>query len=140
MAQGEVWGKAAWDRLRATWRERLREWVASGKSQSRYCRERGLNPNTFSGWKRRLRWQESDGGRAVRRAGVSTGPGAFGPKARFTQLTVRGEAGHATPGLETKAGESSSIVEIVLRNGRVVRAGIQTPVESLARLAQALEQ
>jgi len=140
MAQGEVWGKAAWDRLRAAWRERLREWAASGQSQSRYCRERGLNPNTFSGWKRRLGWQESSGDRAAKRVGVAAETVAVKPKALFTQLRVRGEPGHVTPPWETTAGESNPVVEIVLRNGRVLRAGIQAPVESLARLARALEQ
>jgi hypothetical protein len=34
------------------WRKTLKEWQESNKSQAEFCREKGLNTNTFSGWKR----------------------------------------------------------------------------------------
>jgi hypothetical protein len=35
----------------AFWREKLRNWQDSGLSQAEFCRNEGLNPNSFSSWK-----------------------------------------------------------------------------------------
>jgi hypothetical protein len=34
------------------WREKLRQWQESKKSQVGFCREQGINPNSFYGWKK----------------------------------------------------------------------------------------
>jgi hypothetical protein len=34
------------------WREKLRHWQESKKSQAEFCREQGINPNSFYGWKK----------------------------------------------------------------------------------------
>ena len=35
--------------LSARWKNHIEEWQASGLSQAEYCRQHGLNVNTFSG-------------------------------------------------------------------------------------------
>ena len=35
--------------LSARWKNHIEEWQASGLSQADYCRQHGLNANTFSG-------------------------------------------------------------------------------------------
>jgi transposase-like protein len=37
------------------WQQQIQDWQASGLSQAAYCRQHGLNPNTFNGWRRRYR-------------------------------------------------------------------------------------
>jgi hypothetical protein len=36
------------------WTERVSKWQASGQSQAAFCREHGLNGNTFNYWKLRV--------------------------------------------------------------------------------------
>jgi hypothetical protein len=36
------------------WRQHVEAWQASGLTQAAYCRQQGLNPFTFTGWRRRL--------------------------------------------------------------------------------------
>jgi hypothetical protein len=36
------------------WAERVSKWQASGQSQAAFCREHGLNGNTFNYWKLRV--------------------------------------------------------------------------------------
>jgi len=38
----------------AYWRALVEEWTGSGLSQQAFCSGRGLNPQTFRWWKRRL--------------------------------------------------------------------------------------
>ena len=35
--------------LSARWKQHIEDWQASGLSQAEYCRQHGLNANTFSG-------------------------------------------------------------------------------------------
>lgn len=39
---------------REFWTEKVRRWQRSGKTQSVFCRENGLNLNSFNGWKQSL--------------------------------------------------------------------------------------
>lgn len=34
------------------WRATIKRWQSSGKSQAQFCRDEGLNENTFSSWKK----------------------------------------------------------------------------------------
>lgn len=150
MAQVEDGETGVRGALRAVWRERLREWARSGESQAAYCREQGLNANTFCGWKRRLECREEPRPRDVVGAGTkgtfSRGEAAAARVASrragelFQAIAVRSDSPTgSTPATRTGL-ESTSVVEIVLRNGRILRAGLNAPAESLARWAQALEQ
>lgn len=37
---------------KAFWKTKMEEWRKSGKSPAEFCRDNGLNANTFSSWKR----------------------------------------------------------------------------------------
>jgi hypothetical protein len=43
---------------KAFWKVKMDEWQKSGQSQAQFCRINGLNPNTFSAWKRVLSTRE----------------------------------------------------------------------------------
>lgn len=43
------------------WRRAFARQVASGLSQSEFCRREGLNPNTFSTWKSIVQERDADG-------------------------------------------------------------------------------
>jgi hypothetical protein len=45
--------------LSAHWQDHIEAWQASGLPQAAYCRQHGLNANTFSGWLRHYRTQEN---------------------------------------------------------------------------------
>jgi hypothetical protein len=36
------------------WRQHVEAWQASGLTQAAYCQQQGLNPYTFTGWRRRF--------------------------------------------------------------------------------------
>jgi transposase-like protein len=40
------------ERKEQYWRDKLRQWQESKKSQAEFCREQGINPNSFYGWKK----------------------------------------------------------------------------------------
>ena len=110
-------------------------------SQAGYCRREGLDQCTFSGWKRRLGWKGKCGGKsgsAERGRGCS---GAWpdgrhktksecGQPAFFVPLRVAGRAACST----------STRLEVVLRNGRVVRCESSMAPRVLAAVAAALER
>ncbi len=62
------------------WRNKLEQWKESGKSQSQFCREEGLNPNTFSSWKRVIPEREAESRRSgrVRKHSPSTNSSLVG--------------------------------------------------------------
>ena len=47
-------GRGAYRQAGAYWRALVEEWTGSGLSQQAFCSGRGLNPQTFRWWKRRL--------------------------------------------------------------------------------------
>jgi len=46
------------------WETHLKNWKESGLSQAEYCRQNGMNKDTFGKWKKRL-MQEAAGNRFV---------------------------------------------------------------------------
>jgi hypothetical protein len=122
MARGS--GQAErWVERRQQWRERLAAWRKSGETQAAFCRARGLDQHSLSYWKRRLGAPVEGGERRSARGGQPRASGVFVP------LTVR-------PAASTSA---APVFEIVLRNGRVLRAGMNTEPARLSALAAALE-
>lgn len=141
MARGERVPRSAWPARRREWGRRLVEWAASGLSQAAYCRREGVDQCTFSGWKRRLGWKRKsvqtgvDGKRepacsAGRRGGIRKAKTAGGRGAFFVPLRVAG----------TPAGLCGTRLEVVLRNGRVVRCESGVAPSVLAAVAAALER
>jgi len=59
---------------REFWTEKVRQWQRSGKAQSVFCREEGLNLNSFNGWKQSLLAGKST------KSGVKQGAAAMATK------------------------------------------------------------
>jgi hypothetical protein len=133
MARGEPIPRSEWPARRKEWARRLAEWAASGLSQAAYCRREALEQCTFSGWKRRLGWQAGLVGpqkeAAYGRGGNRSKASAPGRAPVFVPLRVTGAPACAT----------NSRLEVVLRNGRVVRCESSVRPAVLAVLAAALE-
>lgn len=116
-----------WAVRRAEWRRRLVEWASCGETQAAYCRRHSLDQNTFSGWKRRLKF--SAGGDRDARIGAAPGRDAL---PAFIPLRWSGAGNTAAPA-------PVAVAEVVLRNGRVLRIPAAYDVHAAARLAAALE-
>ena len=140
MARGEGIPRAAWPARRKEWTRRLEEWSASGLSQAAYCRREGLDQCTFSGWKRRLRWREKCAGASA------------GTEHCQTRGAARQERGQKTRSADERAPvfvplritgapacASNARLEVVLRNGRVMRCESSMAPRILAAVAAALE-
>ena len=54
------------------WQQQIQAWQASGLTPAVYCRQHGLNPNTFNGWRRRYRAAPASAP-GVRHAGLGGG-------------------------------------------------------------------
>jgi transposase len=108
--------------------ERRRKWSAEEKRRiveesavggalvADVARRHGLHPNQVHAWRRRMR-----------RQGLPAVPSAMG----FAAVNV------ASPGEDAVSASSATRVEIVLRNGRVLRLHLH--LGQVARLAEALE-
>ena len=91
----------------------LRAWKRSGLSVSAFCRKNHFSQATFYAWKKRL---SSEGY-----------PGSRGHK---TFLPVK---------VVTSSWENQPVLELALKNGRVLRLYREVPASVLAEMAQALE-
>jgi transposase-like protein len=69
------------------WQQQIQAWQASGLTQAAYCRQHGLNPNTFNGWRRRYR--------AAPAPATGLVPVQVAPAAPASALVLRLAAGHA---------------------------------------------
>ena len=128
MARDAGGRQGRWAVRRAEWRRRLAEWAACGETQAAYCRRHSLDQNTFSGWKRRLKFSAGvDRNARIGDAAQRDGLPAFIP------LRLSG-AGSGAAALTSMA-----VAEVVLRNGRVLRIPAAYDVAAAARLASALE-
>lgn len=91
------------------------EFAGSGLNQSQFCQQRGVNPNTLSGYLRRRREDGVAGNR----------PTALLPVELRAQKTKRD-------------GEVAGLV-VVLANGRRIEVGASFDAVTVQRLVQALE-
>ena len=103
------------------WRKRVEAWSRSGLSQAEYCRRQGLQPVSFSWWKRRL----SAGAQAIGRGRKRHGGQAAVP-AHFIEVRMPDAAG---PG----------VYEIRLAGDRSVRVPGDFEAATLTRLIAAVE-
>ncbi len=110
---------------RGYWERRVDAWRCSGLKQSAFCRREGLGVAVFSRWKR-LFEQAGSFSRTGLLARESM-PGAFVP--------VKVSAGSAHESTVRPMG----ILELELRNGRVLRFPSSLAPDDLARWAGALE-
>lgn len=113
-------------RRRWTTAEKLRiveESLSAGISVAEFARQRDLHPNLVHAW----RWQ-------VRKGMLTAGSGA---ETRFAPVTIMAAADAMRP--ITGEAQSAAVVEVVLRNGRVLRLPMNVTSAHVVRLADALE-
>ena len=73
-AAAAVLPESAGSRVRTDWTALVAAWKASGQSQTRFCRERGLSRYQFGQWKAKLEGRDRRGGaRLVKVAGLKAG-------------------------------------------------------------------
>lgn len=101
------------------WTTLVSEWRSSGVRQAAFCRERGLNANTFSYWKRRV-LRQAPGIRRQRRV-TEAAAGGNG----FTPVRVL-----ASP---------ACAIEVQLRGGHTIRIAPDFDETALRRLIGVLE-
>ena len=102
------------------WRRLLEQWLRSGQSVRAFCAARGLSEQSLYWWRRELAARDRQSG----------APPKAVPPPCFVPVHVRTDPAEALPG---------SLVEVVLRNGRRVRAGGDVDPRRLAQLVAALE-
>ena len=111
------------------WTEWVSKWQGSGSSQAAFCREHGLNGNTFNYWKLRVLKQRPGTKRFRRVPGAKSA--ANGGKARFTPVRVVA----AAPGIVAPA----CAYEVSLRSGHTIRIASNFDEASLRRLIGVLD-
>ena len=103
------------------WRKRMEAWGRSGLSQAEYCRRQGLQPVSFSWWKRRLSaGVQAPGRRRPRPGGQTSVPAGF--------IEVR-----------MPEGAGPAVYEIRLAGDRCVRVPGDFEATVLTRLIAAVE-
>lgn len=98
---------------RATWRELAGQWKRSGQNVTAFCRQRGLNPSGLYAWRRRAE---------------ST-----------AEATVEGAADFVPVTIVPSTVAPAPVLEIELRNGRMLRLHGELTPARLAAIANALE-
>jgi hypothetical protein len=112
------------------WARMVAAWERSALTQAEFCRRRGVNAVTFSGWKGRLLSQADSGSSSTGRRSVKelTGkPVAHG--AGFVELRL--PEGLSPP--------NTAGYEIVLPRGRAIRLPMDFDLEAVSRLVTAVE-
>jgi transposase-like protein len=99
------------------WRELLQRWQASGLSIADFCRQHQLAPPAFYAWRRTLRQRDQPANSPTNAEAVT-----------FVPLHIRPDTPTARPPLE-----------LVLRNGRILRVPDGWPLDSLPALLTVLE-
>lgn len=112
--------KAACEERRRRWTELVTKWQGSGSSQAVFCREHGLNANTFNFWKLRV-LRQRPGTRHNRRMLEATAD----DDSKFIPVRV--------------ATQSSCAFEVCLRSGHTIRIAPGFDETSLRRLINLLE-
>jgi transposase-like protein len=102
------------------WRQLLEQWQRSGQSVRAFCSAHGLSEQSLYWWRRELAGRDLQ---AVSPAEAASPP-------RFVPVHVRAEPVATLPG---------GLIEVVLDNGRRLRAGSDVDPRRLAELVTALE-
>ena len=130
------------DERRTTRREMVERWKASGLSQAAFCRQQGLSPKTFYGWK--VGVEREGAAKQPRVAGSRGTDGRSAPSAETTQAWAPvklvpsrdAEADTLPPGCDAC---DTVCLEVVLGNGRRVRVGTDVDAGLLAKVVGVLE-
>jgi hypothetical protein len=103
------------------WTSLVSEWRASGVSQAAFCRERGLNANSFNFWKLRMLRQRPGTRRARGALEATTGAGA----SAFIPVRI--------------AAPVACALDVCLRSGHTIRIAADFDETVLRRLIRVLE-
>ena len=95
------------------WVRALRAWKKSGLKASAFCRKNRLSVQSFYAWRRRL-----------------AGPKAAKARGRRSFLPVQ---------VVTSPGENHVVMELTLKNGRVLRLYREVAASTLAEMVRAVE-
>ena len=113
---------------REVWEERVRRWSKRGKSGPAFAAEIGVNANTLTGWRWRLKQEAAEGARPKRRREKARSDGRRAPVGFVERVpSIPGEA------------KGEERFEVVLGSGRVVRVPQGFDPETLRALVVALE-
>lgn len=113
-------------RRRWTRAEKLRlveESLTAGLSVAEFARQRDIHPNLIHAWRRQARTGALSAGRSE-------------AKVRFAPVAI---VPVATPATAREGGGEAAMMEVVLRNGRVLRLCESMAPGNAARFADALE-
>lgn len=113
---------------REVWEERVRRWSKSGKSGPAFAAEIGVNVNTLTGWRWRLKRESTQG----------TSPKQRREKARSDVRRAPVSFVELVPSIPDEA-KGEERFEVVLGGGRVVRVPQRFDPETLRALVVALE-
>jgi hypothetical protein len=102
------------------WRHLVDQWRGSGQSVRAFCQERDLSEQSLYWWRRELAARDQP----------AAPPAEAAPSPRFVPVHVRAEPVAALAG---------GLIEVVLSNGRRLRAASDVDPRRLAELATALE-
>jgi len=131
----------------ALWRGRVASQGESGLSVRAFCRAEGVGEAAFHWWRRELSLRDRESGRA----GVTESARRRGGRSAGTERDVGlrgcGPARESCPafvevscvGAPQGDAAASTVVEVVLRGGRVLRVGDGFTAETVSRLVSVLE-
>jgi len=121
--------KADFEERSRRWTVLVSKWNGSGSSQAAFCREHGLNGNTFNYWKLRVLKQHSDTKRS--RRVVRAKSAASSGEVKFTPVRVVAAAPRSVA--------PAYAYEVSLRSGHTIRIATDFDAASLLRLIGVLE-
>jgi hypothetical protein len=110
-------------------RRLLADWEASGLTQVEFCRQRGVNANSFKNWKHQLAKRTEATPPPKERRGTRRKKQAALLSRDFTPIHV-----------STSTAPGAWWLELQLLGGRVLRLASALPAAEVAALAAALEQ
>ena len=129
------------DKERA-WRERIADQKRGGGTVRAFCRERGLNENSFYHWRREIRLRDRENTAVPSRRTVTTSD-ASGRPAKLAPVVVIDQPSAATLDEERSgaisSSQSSTAIEVVLGDGTTVWVPHGATRQQLATVLAVLE-
>jgi len=99
------------------WARLMESWEKSGLTQAEFCRRRGVKAVTFAWWKRKLR----GGAEQIRQRRSRSTTTRRHPEARFAEVRWPGRVRVGGPPVAATSDARSSVYEIVLTDGLLIR-------------------
>jgi hypothetical protein len=131
------------DRKEAFWREKIAAWRASGKSKRAFCIERDLSQSSFNAWCREITMRDRE------KTPSASAQALLSPSAAsknvFVPLHLIGDdcPGVAQASLQavtpSPAVQSSSLIEVIVPGGAVIRLEHNGTADFVAQLYSALK-